>query len=545
MTPIGHMATGVAAGGIIAPVINKAFKTPYRALIPIYLVASVIPDVDGLSLLVSRAAYFGKAWYSHHMAGHSIIGAAVYATVLALFYLLFAVTGRGVINLFRMDKVPLEHRLRRTVGAWIAAFIGCLAHYAGDLPTPPGPWGGIALMWPSMTMYGGWNRIFWHNWYLIYLSIGFLGSYLAVQLVAGFFAAFTPRVMRWTGYLFRTAAVVLCALFLYQTAAFVHTHDLRTMGPARWDALNRSLVPAKYMKRADAYYDKATVFWRRSVITMPDIVKYGNITLHFFENLHRRVAPAVGRFMPVTRTREDDMALYRALQAMAPGMEDNRPGDYRVWILRDALPRPDYFNRGFLYQLIHRTKKHIMQMTNAWMVVIHIEERDGAGNAVRVKKIYHNDKIFVSDRIMPQLNLHELPQVTFKFWEHDRVQYSLIPGSDLTRFHNLAKGYYLTISTVRGHLWPNWRSGVLIHDGPWTEGCIIHAYLHTDIGRHLEWAYYPLWERADEIIKKDIRGTVYRGRNIYWGRLLFIKDPVRLETLAQRAPVTPQVAHSQ
>lgn len=528
MTPIDHCATGIAAGGIVAPLLNKAFKIPYRALVPIYFISSILPDIDGLSLLVSKAAYFGKQWYSHHMAAHSFLGAAFFSALIALVYIVIAISSRGVINLFRRDKIPLEYRIRRTIGAFIAAFIGYAVHFAGDIPTPPGPWGGIALLWPDPKMYGGWSRINWHNWYLIYISIIFLMVYFAVHFTAGFFFAFKFKVTRWISYFFRAVSVACSIFFLFEMYTFVEKHDFKKMGYSAWDKLNRQLVPAEYMKNADEYYHKATIFWRKNLFSMADAVKTGNRALHFFEELHGAVAPKIGAMIPQMRSAQDDMRLYRALQVMAPGMEDSRAGDYRVWFFRDSLPRLDYYNRGFLYFLVHKTKKNIMQITNSWMIVFHILERDSRGNAARVKKIYHNDKIFVSDNIKPQLNLDKLPLVTFKFWEHDRVQYSLIPGSGHTRFGNLAKGYYPTISKTPGVLWKGWRSGVLIHDGPWSEGCIVAAYIHTDIGRQLEYPFYKLWARADEIIKKDIPGSIYRGKNIYWGRMMFIKDPQRI-----------------
>ena len=60
MTPFGHVASGIGVGGVIAPLLHKSFKIPYRALTAIFLISSIIPDLDGLSLPVEKEE--GLTW---------------------------------------------------------------------------------------------------------------------------------------------------------------------------------------------------------------------------------------------------------------------------------------------------------------------------------------------------------------------------------------------------------------------------------------------------------------------------------------------------
>ncbi len=525
MTPLTHAGAGAALVAIAAPVIRKAFKTPYRALVPISIIAGIAPDIDGLPLLASRAAYFGKEWYSHHMAGHSLAGAAVFSTVIAISYIVVSTAAGGLVNLFRRDKLVPPHRIRRFCGAWLAAFIACATHLAFDLPTPPGPWGGVALMWPDRRMFGGWSRVNWHNWYFIYVSLAFLAAYLPLHAFSGLVSAIPFRITRWTGAAGRVAAAVIAAYALHTGWTFYRDHDFAKTGAAKWDAQNRALVSPEYMKYADRYTGPATVFWRRSVVTMADVVRAGNLVIRRGEETHRAAYRVFSAVLPAGDDPAGDMKSYRVLQDAAAGMEDPQNGDYRVWIVRDALPRPDYYNRGFLLALVHATGRNVLQMTNARMIAYRIEARDSSGRATAVKRIYYSDKIFVSDRIGPQINRADIAPMSFRFWEHDGVRYNLIPGSGYTRHRNLAKGYYLSISSKIGDLWPGGNAGILIHDGPWSAGCVVAAYIHGDIGRHVQYPFYRFWERADELIDIAKQGCVFRGRKIFWGSMLFVRDP--------------------
>lgn len=525
MTPIGHSACGLAAGGVLAPVIKKIFRTPYRAQYTIFLISAIIPDLDALSLLTSHAVYYGKFWYSHHMFFHSIVAAAVVSFFIALVYITGATAARGTRNLFRKEKIVLENRILKFTGAFLAGFSGYLIHLLGDLPTPPGPWNGIALMWPSAQMSGGWGKIYWHNWYLIYMAVLFIIAFAAATIPAGILSYFKNRYIKWVSSGFRIMSVIFSLIFIFKTVSFIQTNDYNKMGFAKYDALNRSMVPQKYIKNADEYLNKATVFWRKNLLSQEKLIETGNKLLYGLEKIHALYSPAIALLVPSGPSPESDMRLYRKLQSIAPGMEDSRCGDYRTWIVRDSYPNPEYFNRGFLLYYNETRKRFYLQMTNAWMTVFKIIERDKNGNATSVKKIYQTNKIFVPDRDWPQLNSDEIKHLGINFWNHDRIAYNIIPRRAISRFRNIVHGFYPSLNDVPGFIHPGRKTGIAIHDGPYSEGCTVHAYLHLDIASHLENPFYPLWHSADKVIDINKMGTNYRGREKFWGRVIYFRDP--------------------
>ncbi len=529
MTPISHIGTGAAAGGIVSLLLNKIFKIPNRAVLAAAMAGSILPDIDAVSLLFDHKAYYGKEWYSHHMFGHSLLGALAFSIITAVIYLIIAISCRGVVNLFRKDKIPLESRTLRFIGAVIAAYIGCLIHFAGDCPTPPGPWGGIALMWPSTKMYGGWNRIFWHNWYFIYLSIYFLVIFIPLQFFTGVLSIIKNYIkikyLTWGYYSIRALSVVFAVMFLGKIFFFIKDHDMNKMGLNEWDKLNRSMVPAEYIKKADAYYEKATVFWRTIAINRDDVIKFWNRAVYASEEWHRKVSPALGSLIPEFRSQKDELAAYRAFQRAAPGMEDDKPGKYRIWILRDQFPEPNFYDKAFLQILVHRLNENVLQISNAWMVVFRIDERDDKGNALKVSRIYHSNKIYVPDLMSHQLNLDKMKLTGYRMWKHDKVPYNLLPRSAYSRYRNLVKGYYPSMNLEPGYIWPGYRTGIMLHAGVWSEGCIIACYGHLNLGYQFQYPFYSLWELADEMIDIKKEGGVFRGRERIWGKMMILRDP--------------------
>jgi hypothetical protein len=81
-------------------------------------------------------------------------------------------------------------------------------------------------------------------------------------------------------------------------------------------------------------------------------------------------------------------------------------------------------------------------MTNSWMILFKIEERDSDGNAVRVRKIIHTSKVFVPDTQWPQLNQEKLSNRVFNFWDYERTAYNLIPRRVYSRFMNTIHGFF-------------------------------------------------------------------------------------------------------
>ena len=537
MTPIGHFGTGAAAGGIMQPLFRVAFKLPHRVIILLFLTSSVIPDVDGLPLLWSWDAYHGRYWYSHHMFGHSLLGAVVYASVLASVYIVGATLLRGIRNFFRKTKRLLEFRFRRWIGAFVVSYLGCLIHYAGDLIAPPGPWKGLALLWPSQEMFGGWSWIYWHNWYIIYISVYFLGVYLSISVLAGLIRTVPNRWFLWSSRAVQAAAMVACGIYLTQYYQFVGTHNYKKLGFASWDRLNRSLVPKQFQAFADRHMGSASIFWRKRLIKREDLLKLFHGALDRVREEHRRFYPTLSAFLPSFRSAAEELQLFRALQAVAPGMGDREVGRYRVWIVRRSEPDPLFYERATVYHFVAALGEHVRQMSNAIVIVFRIEERDERGNALRVTRVFHSDKVYVPGSTPPQLNRDKVQKSIFYhqfFAKHDRIAYNAIPGLDYSRYMVLSGGFFPSYTHRTGVIWPGNKTGVYMHAGVWGEGCIVASYGHTDLGEQLRFPYYRLWETASENIDIHKRGVaVLPGRSRLWGRMMFVRDASRVRAALQ------------
>ena len=531
MTPIDHAACGLAAGAIMAPAIKKIFKVPFRSQYIVAMIAALFPDIDAASLLFSHAIYYGKEWYSHHFFFHSFAAAGLMSFLFACIYLCGAITIRGIRNLTRRDKIPLEHRVFKFFGMFIVSFSCYCVHFLGDLPTPPGPWNGIAMYWPSNQMVGGWSKINWHNWYIIYLSISFLVFFIPTAIVAGIFSSVKSKYAQWISNIIRTATVLLAMHFIYQTYTYIDNNNFKEMGAAKWDSLNRSLIPKEYMKNADEYFGKSTVFWRKELFNRDDFIKMGNAILASMESFHEFLSPKLSLVLP-SSSFEKDMIFYRWLQSISTGMDDLQEGDFRVWYIRDSLPSGDFFNKGFILYYDSIIDKFYLQMTNSWMILFKIEERDSDGNAVRVRKIIHTSKVFVPDTQWPQLNQEKLSNRVFNFWDYERTAYNLIPRRVYSRFMNTIHGFFPS-TTREASMAFGKKTGLAFHDGLYSEGCTVHTFGHFDIGAHLENPFYPLWRSADSIIDTNVLGSKFRGNQRSWGKAYFIKDPNSLPLLAK------------
>lgn len=524
MTPVGHCATGMAAGGVIAPLIHRFFKTSYRALVVIFFISSILPDIDALSLLFSHRVYFGREWYSHHMAAHSVTGAAFFSLLLALLYLGGAVGIRGALNLFRKDKVLLEYKTRKFCGAFLASMAGCLTHFLGDMVTPPGPWGGIALAWPWPGMYGGWSRLYWHNWKIIYYSVLFIPSFIVAHMVAGGFSIFKNRFLSWTGTGLRIVAFLLSLVFLFNVYDFMEKNNYKEMGLKKWTQVNRRELPKWFLEMGDYFYSKAGVLWRQTLFSKKDMIRNWNVFIHGCENFHRTLNPLWETLASPSRGAEEDMKLFRFLQKNTPGMEDSRGGDYRVWVLRDIYPSFSFYDRAFIYYYSHGLRKNILQVSNAWMIVFRIEKRDSRGRALTVRRLFHSNKVFVPGALPPQINREEAKRSFYHLWSHDRIAYNLIPRSGLSVHRNLVRGFYPSLDTRYGSNRIRKWFRVLLHSGVWSAGCIVVPCLHLNLGSHVRDVFYPFWESADTIIDTRRPGSVFRGRKRIWGRVMFLRS---------------------
>lgn len=163
-------------------------------------VGAVLPDLDAFSYGLGdwgRAVYFGDHWYSHHQATHSILG----CLVLAIFG---ALAWSWWVRRRRPTGPPPETRL---VAALL--FLGGLVHCLGDMPTPPGPWGGLPLLFPLERRFGGWGHAWW--WHHYYVSFVLLMALLTGLVGAGL-ARWRPSLDRGLRVVQVAAAVVALGL---------------------------------------------------------------------------------------------------------------------------------------------------------------------------------------------------------------------------------------------------------------------------------------------------------------------------------------------
>ena len=178
MDILSHTLTGTAVGTVVASFSNDKDQHPLW----IILIASfggALPDFDAISLWskfdevfgklwflnhTGKEIYFGKYWYSHHAALHSITFAILLPfSFLSTRYLLknrkdFVL--KGISSYLNSKKLLI-----------IAFSIGFTFHLLEDMPTPYCVWGGVRMFFPVSTYYGGFGKIWWWNNYDIFLLI--------------------------------------------------------------------------------------------------------------------------------------------------------------------------------------------------------------------------------------------------------------------------------------------------------------------------------------------------------------------------------------
>ncbi len=178
MDILSHTLTGVAVGTVVSSFSKKGFK---RKLLIILVsgFGGALPDFDAFSLWSKFDAtvgqflglshsgayiYFGKLWYSHHGALHSV-------TLGVLLPLLFCPLVFGIKKVKNKQLTSLGSFFNGNLLLIIGFSLGFCLHLLEDTPTPHCVWGGVRLLFPSEVYIGGFGKIWWWNNYDIFLLI--------------------------------------------------------------------------------------------------------------------------------------------------------------------------------------------------------------------------------------------------------------------------------------------------------------------------------------------------------------------------------------
>lgn len=186
MDIISHTLTGVAVGTVAATFSKKSWKTKVSIVLTGGL-GGALPDLDAVSLWSGfdgtigalfdlshsgRDIYFGKFWYSHHAALHSLLAPLLFC---------FMFVGIVTIRHKYWTRNSIKGHLQRNGLYYLAFILGFVCHLLEDMPTPASVWGGVNLFFPSSGYVGGFGKIWWWNNYdifLIILSVIFMNSWV-------------------------------------------------------------------------------------------------------------------------------------------------------------------------------------------------------------------------------------------------------------------------------------------------------------------------------------------------------------------------------
>lgn len=179
MDIISHTLTGIATGTVAATISNSSWKDKGLIILAGGF-GGALPDLDAISLWSKfdstigaffglthsgKEIYFGKFWYSHHAALHSLFAP------IFLFFLATIIV--GLINR-EFKGLKILERFKKNRFLSITFFFGFLCHLLEDMPTPASVWGGVNLLFPSSNYVGGFGNIWWWNNYDLFLIISFV-----------------------------------------------------------------------------------------------------------------------------------------------------------------------------------------------------------------------------------------------------------------------------------------------------------------------------------------------------------------------------------
>jgi len=199
MDIVSHTLTGVAVGTVAATISNGLWKRKGLIILSGGF-GGALPDLDAISLWSKfdstigsllglshsgKEIYFGKFWYSHHGAFHSLI-----APILLI--LLIVLINALLKKRFKISSV-LES-LKSNKYLMLAFFFGFIFHLFEDMPTPASVWGGVNLFFPSASYVGGFGIIWWWNNYdLVLIISGVIVLNLLINIIPNRFYWFKTK----------------------------------------------------------------------------------------------------------------------------------------------------------------------------------------------------------------------------------------------------------------------------------------------------------------------------------------------------------------
>ena len=160
MDILSHTLTGIAIGTIAAAVSNGSWKQKITIIL-IGGLGGSLPDFDAISLWSKfdstigtalnlshsgNQIYFGKFWYSHHAALHSLLA-------LFLFILL------SILLSVRLKISKIAALLSKQKHFYFSFSLGFVFHLLEDMPAPASVWGGVNFFFPSNEYIGGFGKI--------------------------------------------------------------------------------------------------------------------------------------------------------------------------------------------------------------------------------------------------------------------------------------------------------------------------------------------------------------------------------------------------
>jgi len=220
MDIISHTLTGFAVGTVVAIISDKDWKKRFSIMFAGAL-GGVLPDFDAISMWSKfdntigaffnlkhsgQEIYFGKFWYSHHAAFHSLLAPII---LIMIFILLSSIIRR------KFKKIDIIENISQKRYVFLAFFLGFSFHLLEDMPTPSSHWGGVNFFFPSTEYIGGFGKVWWWNNYDLFLII-----FTTVTL--NFLISFLPK--------FIYKLKVISSISIFIIAIFIGLYQINTRG---------------------------------------------------------------------------------------------------------------------------------------------------------------------------------------------------------------------------------------------------------------------------------------------------------------------------